>query len=190
MSAPSTDGLKTIYEQVCQAHKAIEDFKAKLLALLPIASGAGIFLLLGDNITPEVKPHFVAVGTFGALVTIGLFIYDLRGVHRCNALIDCGKALEAELGKSRGPFSSPRKPVLKGFVSLTWASLMIYPAVIGAWSYVACMGSGKFAPGGKGVMLASGLIVLLFMVGGKVVDEMQERTLNPTGAKSSSQTAA
>jgi hypothetical protein len=196
MSDLSIEALKTIYEQVCLAHNAIADFRAKLLAILPIASGTGILLLLSDKITPEAKPHFVAVGTFGALITIGLFLYELRGIHRCNALIHCGKALENELlkDKSTGTFFSQQKPVLKGFVSLTWASLMIYPAVIGAWSYVACMGSGRFAPGGKWAMLVSGATVLLFMVGGKVVDEMQEKTLNPTGVqtvkKTSNQAAA
>src|SRR5215204_1537963 len=184
MSDLSTDGLKTIYGQVCEAHKAVEDFKAKLLALLPIASGAGIFLLLSDKIPSEAKPHFVAVGIFGALVTVGLFLYDLRGIHRCDALTQCGRELERELqeGKSRGPFSSPKPPVLKKFVSLTWASLIIYPAVIGAWSYVACIG-GRFAPGGEGALLISGATVLFFMAGGYVVDRMQAKTLNPTGAQ-------
>jgi len=40
------EGLKALYEQVCNAHNGIADFRGKLLTLLPIASGAGIFLLL------------------------------------------------------------------------------------------------------------------------------------------------
>jgi hypothetical protein len=195
MSDLSSEGLKTIYEQVCEAHKAVEDFKAKLLALLPIASGAGIFLLLSDRITRDAKPHLVAIGIFGALVTVGLFLYDLRGIHRCDALIECGKELEEELqeGKSRGPFSSPQTPVLKKFVSLTWASLIIYSAVIGAWSYVAYIGRG-FAPGGIKALLISGATVLVFIVGGYVVDKMQAKTVKraglQAGKQSSSQTAA
>lgn len=177
MSESSIEALKTIYEQACLAHNAIADFRAKLLALLPIASGTGIFLLLSDKITPEAKPHLVAVGTFGVLVTIGLFLYELRGIHRCNALIQCGKILENKLIKeSTGTFYSQQEPVLKGFVSLTWASLMIYPAVIGAWSYVACMGI-TFPSGSTDPMLISGATVLLFMIGGKVVDVLQEKTL-------------
>jgi hypothetical protein len=172
------DALKTIYDQVCATHNAIADFRAKLLALLPISSGTGIFLLLSDKVPPQAMSHLVAVGIFGVLVTIGLYLYELRGIHRCNALIQCGRALENELLKDRstGAFLSPRDPVLNGFVSLTWASLMVYPTVIGAWSYVACM--GRFTAGCTEAMLIAGGTVLLFMVGGKVVDGLQERTLN------------
>ena len=175
----SDDALKTIYDQVCESHNSIADFRAKLLALLPISSGTGIFLLLSEKIPREARSHLVAVGIFGALVTIGLYLYELRGIHRCNALIQCGRALENELLKERrtGAFLSSRDPVLKGFVSLTWASLMVYPAVIGAWSYVACMGSSRFTLGCTEAMLIAGATVLLFMVGGRVVDELQEKTL-------------
>ena len=194
MPDDNIDALKTIYEEVCQAHNAIADFRAKLLALLPIASGTGIFLLLSDKLTAEAKSHFVAVGIFGALVTIGFFLYELRGIHRCNALILCGKRLENELLKDRnmGAFISPRDAVLQGFVSLTWASLLVYPAVIGAWSYVACMGSSKFSPGGTGALLIAGATVVLFMVGGKVVDGLQDKTLKKVWIESeiSSPTAA
>src|SRR5712691_940947 len=91
----NADGLRAIYEQVCNAHNSIADFRAKLLALLPIASGTGIFLLLGNKMNDEAKPHLVAIGTFGAMVTLGLFLYELRGIDKCNALIQCGKALES-----------------------------------------------------------------------------------------------
>jgi hypothetical protein len=40
--------IKTAYEEICRAHDGISEFRAKLLALLPIASGAGIFLLLNQ----------------------------------------------------------------------------------------------------------------------------------------------
>ena len=34
------------YQEVCKSHSGITDFRAKLLALLPIASGAGVGLLV------------------------------------------------------------------------------------------------------------------------------------------------
>lgn len=61
---------KTVYEQVCDAHNGIADFRAKLLALLPIASGAGIFLLLSKDLDPRMMPHLVAFGIFGATVLL------------------------------------------------------------------------------------------------------------------------
>jgi hypothetical protein len=191
MCEPNTEALRAIYEQVCNAHNSIADFRAKLLALLPIASGTGIFLLLSDKMNAEAKPHLVAIGTFGALVTLGLFLYELRGIDTCNALIKCGKFLESKLmsDKSTGTFISRREAVLKGFVGITWASLVIYPTVIGTWIYVACMGI-CIAPGGKWAMLISVAAVVLFMVGGKVVDGKQTRQLKSTGIHAVKETSA
>ena len=78
------ENVKAVYEEICRAHDGIADFRAKLLALLPIASGAGIFLLLNENTVQQMQ-HLVAVGTSGALVTIDLLLYALRGIQRCNA---------------------------------------------------------------------------------------------------------
>ena len=45
-NATGDDMDKVAYEHIWKAHDGISDFRAKLLALLPLASGAGIFLLL------------------------------------------------------------------------------------------------------------------------------------------------
>ena len=42
----SDETLRAEYHEVCSSHQAITDFRGKLLGLLPIATGAGIFLLL------------------------------------------------------------------------------------------------------------------------------------------------
>jgi hypothetical protein len=41
--------VKNVYDDVCRRHDGIADFRAKLLTLLPIASGAWIFLLIGKD---------------------------------------------------------------------------------------------------------------------------------------------
>lgn len=51
MTGEKNENLRLAYQQVCSSHNAIADFRAKLLGFLPLASGAGIFLLLNDNIT-------------------------------------------------------------------------------------------------------------------------------------------
>lgn len=38
-SRPTKEQLLSYYGEVCRSHEAITDFRAKLLALLPIASG-------------------------------------------------------------------------------------------------------------------------------------------------------
>jgi hypothetical protein len=39
------------------------------------------------------------------------------------------------------------------------------------------MGSARFASGGTGAMLIAGATILVFLVGGKVVDWLQEKSL-------------
>jgi len=132
------DQIEALYEAVCRRHDGIADFRAKLLALLPIASGAGIFLLAKDPISPVLLEHLSAIGIFGALVTVGLFFYELRGIQECNALIDAGKELEQALHSrlcEHAAFRSKPRSVF-GVVGATGAALIIYPAVVAAWVYV------------------------------------------------------
>ena len=42
------ENLRAVYEQICRGPDGIADFRAELLALLPIVSGAGLFPLLKD----------------------------------------------------------------------------------------------------------------------------------------------
>lgn len=142
---PQHEEIKTAYEEICRAHDGISEFRAKLLALLPIASGAGIFLLLNQDFSMhlrEMRPHLLVIGPFGVLITFGLFLYELRGIQRCNELYHCGGVLEAQFLcdlKPAGPFSS-RLPSAFDFVGNTWAALLIYPTVMAGWAYVGCVG--------------------------------------------------
>lgn len=67
------EALRTAYQEVCRSYHAIADFRAKLLGLLPLASGTGIYLLAkGDT------NYLVPLGIFGFVVTLGLFVYEIR----------------------------------------------------------------------------------------------------------------
>ena len=128
--------LCALYQEVSTSYHGIDDFRGKLLGLLPLASGAGIFLLLRNDITNE-SEHLLAVGLFGAVVTLGLFVYELRGLQRCQKLIDLGRSMEAGLeGAVSGPFTQYPAPLV-GVVGAGTASFLIYSAVIAAWLYVA-----------------------------------------------------
>ncbi|MCI0628622.1 MAG: hypothetical protein L0387_44395 [Acidobacteria bacterium] len=115
MSNPNSDNVRQAYSEVCSSYHAIADFRAKLLGLLPLASGAGIFLLLESKDTDYM--HLAAVGLFGFLTTLGLFFYELRGIQHCNALIASGKELERELLSAsrelRGCVSQPPEGPIK-----------------------------------------------------------------------------
>lgn len=150
MPSSQDSDIETVYARICDLHDGIADFRAKLLALLPIASGLGIFLLVGDEPPdPSFLPHLLPVGVFGVLVTLGLFAYELRGIQKCEGLIACAKRLEKEFLahelRGFGAFRFRQTGALGGAVGATGAALVIYSAVVGAWVYVAAVGVGAFA---------------------------------------------
>lgn len=94
------------YQEVCKSHAGITDFRAKLLALLPIASGTGVVLALQANPSPGL---LVALGIFGALVTVGLFLYELRQIDVCKQLRNHAQWIEERLGIEAGQFGGRRE---------------------------------------------------------------------------------
>jgi len=78
-----------IYQHVSDSYRAIDDFRANLLGLLPLASGGGILLLLSSRPLPT---EFMGpIGVFGAVITLGLFTYEIFGIEKCTALIKAGQ---------------------------------------------------------------------------------------------------
>jgi hypothetical protein len=98
------------YQEVCKNHAAITDFRAKLLALLPIASGAGVSLLVIRESEPSKTAAvlLVALGIFGAVVTFGLFLYELRQIDVCKQLRNHAAWIEKQLGIEAGQFGGRR----------------------------------------------------------------------------------
>ena len=43
---PCDENLRAAYQQLCSSYHAIDDFRAKLLGFLPLATGTGLFLVL------------------------------------------------------------------------------------------------------------------------------------------------
>jgi len=89
----NNEQLEMAYKAVVENHNGIADFRAKLLALLPFATGAGVFFLLKD-MPQTLTVHLTAIGLSGILVTVGLFFYELKNIQKCRALINTGKILE------------------------------------------------------------------------------------------------
>ncbi len=81
------DAVK-IYNELCTSYRAIDDFRAKLLGLIPLVTGTGISLLFekiqnAQDIPIETKGLLTAIGVFGALITLGLFSYEIFGIKKC-----------------------------------------------------------------------------------------------------------
>jgi hypothetical protein len=133
------DHRAAVYQQLCENYRAIDDFRTKLLGLLPFATAAGAGILLNDKIgasgAGDGRAFLGAIGSFGFLATIGLFSYELHGIKKCGWLIRTGAGLERSLG-IRGPFSTRPQHFL-GLVDEPFAASVIYPATLAAWAFVA-----------------------------------------------------
>jgi hypothetical protein len=130
------NALKMTYQEVGRSCGAIEDFRAKLLGLLPLASGTGIFLLLNGSSNDLVRKPFILapIGLFGCFITLGLAVLESRLQRRNGSLIQAGKWIEEKSLKLPGPFML-RAPT--NSIGNRLAASIIYPAVFSAWLFVA-----------------------------------------------------
>ena len=142
------ESLKLIYQELCSGYRAIDDFRAKLLGFLPLATGAGV-VLLSDAFTDQEKralvtPFLGPIGAFGFVVTLGLLAYEIHGIMKCARLITLGQRIEKSLGPD-GQFLTHPEYAL-GFINKPFAAALIYPAVLAAWMFVATCGDGSRPP--------------------------------------------
>ena len=81
-------------------------------------------------------------GLLGFVVTLGLFLYELRGMQRCARLEVQAGTLEDCLGLSvdEGPFIGQPKRSLGGMLGPPAAGLIIYLATAFTWPYIAGFG--------------------------------------------------
>ena len=128
------DNLLTAYQTACSRHQQIDEFRGKLLALLPIASGAAGLLLLRKSDT--VDKYLTPIGIYGVAVTLGLFIYELYGISVCKRIIDQAGWLEGELciPEPMGQYRDrQRDKPLKRLLEAEMASWVVYLSVLAGW---------------------------------------------------------
>jgi hypothetical protein len=125
------------YEQLCISYRAIDDFRAKLLGFLPLATGTGLFLLVKTLSSTERKEYLIIIGAFGFLITIGLFAFEIYGIGKCGALIETGKLLEDSLKIGGVGQFRPRPQNIASVINEPFAAGIIYPTVLAAWAFLA-----------------------------------------------------
>lgn len=127
---------ETAYRELSAAFRQLDDFRAKLLGLLPLASGAGIYILLDGN-SSEVP---AALAILAAFVTFGLGIHEIRTIFRCKALLKAGRQLEQALNIDplTGLFQTYPRQLPYPIISTGVASAVVYGSVLIAWVYTAC----------------------------------------------------
>lgn len=166
---PSETTMVALYQELCKSYLAIDDFRAKLLALLPLATGAAVIALL-NNLTSTTERYLEPIGYFMFVFTFGLFAYEIFGIRKCHALIKSGKRMEVYwLNIEEGQFY--RRPhSLLGFIDEPFAAGIIYPAVDASWLYLAL----KFSH--PGISLPVSVVVFFIgFVGMLIYDEWLRR---------------
>jgi hypothetical protein len=170
-----TERLLEAYKEVCTSYHAIDDFRTKLLGILPVASLAGILVVGKDTPLVEgtLQPLIGFGGFFGAAFTLGLFLFEIRGILRCHHLIQRGKKLE-DLLAVEGQFHvcsgehEGRGP--ERFFNAKVAACAVYSLVFAAWLFLAIRFSFGWHPIGCG--LTATVVGGLLAVGvHKVVNE-------------------
>ena len=122
--------IDRVYQETCSGIRTTDDISFKLLGLVPLLSGASILtLFLKDDISAAKGELLYAFAMFAALVTLGLFRWELRNIQTCDWLSQRARALEAALDRP----ALPRKPGKPHSIGKTEAEKWIYTVTICAW---------------------------------------------------------
>jgi hypothetical protein len=173
---PRDENLKMAYQELCTSYRAIDDFRAKLLGLLPLVSGTGIFFLLSSTLNMKTNLVYLGpIGLFGSVVTLGLFLYELSCLQKCQYLIGHGEEIEYQLKiKKQGQFD-------RDFQSWkTFAACMIYSAVFAAWIFVALVPN-------QGFWWVAALFFFISFVGSYIYNRVLEKKALNTSLGSNKQ---
>jgi hypothetical protein len=141
--ADDEKGLIAAYEELCNRHQQIDEFRGKLLALLPIASGAAALVLLLNN-SGTVGEYLLPIGVYGIAITFGLFIYELHGIAVCKQIMEQAGGLENDLKipTYEGQYRDRNQNLLHRIIEVEMASWIVYISVLGGWVYIAGVGGG------------------------------------------------
>lgn len=142
-------GMLAAYAEVCRSYHAIDEFRMKLLGLLPLASLVAVFMvdrsalvageLSGGGAGRELL-GFAAI--FAAMLTLALFGYEVRGIQRCHNLITEGKHIEEVLGIGHGQFhvcteEHENPSMITRALNAKLIACFIYSLVFAGWLFLA-----------------------------------------------------
>jgi hypothetical protein len=131
--AETREVLLAIYEQSTTTWRALVDVRFKLLALVPAVSIVALTQVLrpagSQSLNSGAKVTIVALG---AVVTVGIWMYDTRNSELHDELLSRARRAEAELGVHTGAFMGRPGPWHKA-VSHRTALGLIYGATVAGW---------------------------------------------------------
>jgi len=134
------DIIQFDYEQSLQTYQMLADVRFKLLALVPLISGAAIAFLTTDPVHAS-SQLVLAGGVFGLLITLGITIYDQRNTQIMNVSRLRARELEKILRLPlKGHFQQmpPKDLEFLGWMKV-WSDrglALIYGTVLAAWVFL------------------------------------------------------
>jgi hypothetical protein len=122
-----------LYEALQAGIKETDEISFKLLGLVPLVNGTALLAaVLG--LSSSQSPAIVVLSLFGALVTLGLFWWELRNIGLCLWYISLAEHFEgAILGQVGVPDELRERPSAPGNVGKRRAEKLIYSTVILSW---------------------------------------------------------
>jgi hypothetical protein len=123
-----------VYSEIGAQMRALMDIRFKLLALFPPLSAIALVSVISPDGPLKGVPRFVRViaALAGAVITLGLRIYDVRNSQLYDDLVSRGRSVEAALGVERGPYMRRRSSLWP--LQHELALQLIYGAILLAWS--------------------------------------------------------
>jgi len=128
---PEPVSLDRLYQETCASIRATDDISFKLMGIVPLVSGATLltfFLKESDLSTKE--PLVLALSLYAAMMTLGLFRWELQNIQTCAWLRCRAEALEKKLVMTTG---APAQPPPPQRIGKTEAEKWIYSITILSW---------------------------------------------------------
>ena len=86
-----TLSAERIYADTCNSIRTTDEISFKLMGFVPLVTGATILtFFLKKPIPPENTELVVALALVAALITLGLFRWELRNIQNCSWLRAAG----------------------------------------------------------------------------------------------------
>jgi hypothetical protein len=91
------------YKEICNNIRVSDDISFKLLNIVPVLTGisstALVFLEKSGLLSNYSTYAVICLSICGAVITFGLFKWELRNIQKCNWLIECAEDFELRMYK-------------------------------------------------------------------------------------------
>ena len=126
-----TLSVERIYAETCNSIRTTDEISFKLMGFVPLVTGATLLtFFLKESIPPGHADFLAGLALIAALITLGLFRWELRNIQNCSWLRRRAEALEDAIVTESGV---PKQPPPPHKVGKTEAEKWIYSITIFAW---------------------------------------------------------